>query len=369
MGGGRHSHSRDACREPEPKLGITREVAAVCRLREEALEELLELRPPSRPQDLTKLWLQEAKALLSRHSPGEVLGALERLRKEDPKISPDLDPHLGADAQPPVKSLIQDCWVDVGEVWDRVSAVASRLPPLRLRLLQLQQEIHQRLEGDPQAQEAARLMVEAARLSGARAALTKQAQELRGSLMGSPESALEPLRRQLQEGKQRLSRRWIQLQALAESNGKLLAQLRPLQAQPPRGRCCRWRRCGGSCSSCGGRGQRRGAWPAEGAWPEKPRPSAEGVASAELLPQLQALSNEIRQLIQDWPRLQDTISQWWQQPAQWTPAPAPRQHPLLPLAEALVAGQPYPGLAPPPPLSPAHQRRGRAGPEGGKPRP
>ncbi|KAM9514359.1 uncharacterized protein ACIB01_018931 [Guaruba guarouba] len=152
-------------------------------------------------------------------------------RGKDPKISPDLDPDLGADAQPPMKSLIQDCWVDVGELWDRVSAVASRLPPLRLRMLQLQQEIHQHFEGDPQAQEAARLMVEAARLSGARAALTKQAQELRGSLMDSPESALEPLRRQLQEGKQRLSRRWIQLQALAESNGKLLAQLRPLQAQ------------------------------------------------------------------------------------------------------------------------------------------
>ncbi|KAM9548911.1 uncharacterized protein ACIB01_009387 [Guaruba guarouba] len=103
-----------------------------------------------------------------------------------------------------MKSLIQDSWVDVGELWDCISAVISRLPRLRLWLLQLQQEIHQHFEGDPQAQQAARLMLEASGLSGAQAALTQQAQELWGSPMDSPESALEPLRRWLQEGKQRL---------------------------------------------------------------------------------------------------------------------------------------------------------------------
>ncbi|XP_061299454.1 uncharacterized protein LOC133263630 [Pezoporus flaviventris] len=218
-----------ACREPGPKVGLTSKLAAVCKLREEALEELLGLRPLSRPQDLTLLWLQEAKALLNQHSPEEVLEALQTLRKGYPKISPDLDPD--PDAQPPMKTLIQDYWEDVGGLWDLIHSSASRLSPLRLRLLQLQEEIQQRLEGDPKAQQAARLMLEAAGLSGAREALIQQVQDLRGSPMDSPEAALGPLRRQLQEGKQRLSRRWIQLRALAASNGKLRAQLRLLQAQ------------------------------------------------------------------------------------------------------------------------------------------
>ncbi|XP_061331666.1 uncharacterized protein LOC133280757 [Pezoporus flaviventris] len=225
-----------AHREPGPKVGLTSKLPAVCKLREEALEELLGLRPlapcrdcPPRPQDLTLLWLQEGKALLNQHSPEEVLEALQTLRKGYPKISPDLDPD--PDAQPPMKTLIQDYWEDVGGVWDLIHSSASRLSPLRLRLLQLQEEIQQRLEGDPKAQQAARLMLEAVGLSGAREALIQQVQDLRGSPMDSPETALGPLRRQLQEGKQRLSRRWIQLRALAASNGKLRAQLRPLQAQ------------------------------------------------------------------------------------------------------------------------------------------
>ncbi|XP_061334881.1 HAUS augmin-like complex subunit 5 [Pezoporus flaviventris] len=218
-----------AHREPGPKVGLTSKLAAVCKLREEALEELLGLRPLSRPQDLTLLWLQEAKALLNQHSPEEVLEALQTLRKGYPKISPDLDPD--PDAQPPMKTLIQDCWEDVGGLWDLIHSSASRLSPLRLRLLQLQEEIQQRLEGDPKAQQAARLMLEAVGLSVAREALIQQVQDLRGSPMDSPEAALGPLRRQLQEGKQRLSRRWIQLRALAASNGKLRAQLRLLQAQ------------------------------------------------------------------------------------------------------------------------------------------
>ncbi|XP_061317842.1 uncharacterized protein LOC133273558, partial [Pezoporus flaviventris] len=147
------------------------------------------------------------------------------------KISPDLDPNPDPDAQPHMKTLIQDCWVDVGGLWDLIHSSATRLSPLRLWLLQLQEEIQQHLEGDPKAQQAARLMLEAAGLSGAREALIQQVQELRGSPMDSPEAALGPLRRQLQEGKQRLSRCWIQLQALAPSNEKLRAQLCPLQAQ------------------------------------------------------------------------------------------------------------------------------------------
>ncbi|XP_061232787.1 HAUS augmin-like complex subunit 5 [Neopsephotus bourkii] len=369
-----------AHRNPQPKPGIKMKVAAVCRLREEALEELLELRPLSRPQELTMLWLQEAKALLNQHSPEEVLEALERLRKGYPKISPD------PDAQPAMKSLIQDCWVDVGGLWDLVPPLASRLPTLRLRLLQLQGEIQLHLEGDPRAQEAARLMLEAAGLSGARGALLQQSRDLWGSPIEPAEAALGPLKRRLQEGKQRLSHRWIQLRALAAANGKLRAQLRPLQAQvlgavrPPPGLQGEGQRLLEALSMLGKervplpqspaysplqpirralgmaeseppqgallraaalreeleqlRGeleQLRGAWSAQGAGPVKPRPPrgpAVGVAIAELLPQLQMVSKHVRQRIENWPHLQDIVSQWWEQPAQWIPAASPSNIPF-----------------------------------------
>ncbi|XP_030331326.1 HAUS augmin-like complex subunit 5 [Strigops habroptila] len=376
-----------AHREPEPKPGTEPEVAAVCRLREEALQELLEPRPLLMPQDRTMLWMQEAKALLNQHSPTEVLGALERLRKGgvagDPNISPapdpDLPPNLDPAAPAPAESLIQDCWVTVGELWELVPPLASRLPPLRLRLLQLQHEIHQHLGGDPQAQEAARLVLEAVGLAGARGALTRQSRELRGGPGGSPKPALDPLRRRLQQGKEQLSTRWFRLRALAAANGRLRAQLRPLQdraqgaARPPPSlqgegqrllETLRMMGTGGaplpprpahnplepiSCAlgmatseplqgallrAAALRAELRelqGAGPARGAGPGKPRPPrghVVGVASAKLLPQLRALSNQTRQRIEDWPRLQDVVSQWWEQPAQWTLAPPPDDVPF-----------------------------------------
>ncbi|XP_062463284.1 HAUS augmin-like complex subunit 5, partial [Pezoporus occidentalis] len=379
------SQISSAHREPGPKVGLTSKVAAVCKLREEALEELLGLRPLSRPQDLTLLWLQEAKALLNQHSPEEVLEALQTLGKGYPKISPDLDPNPDPGAQPHMKALIQDCWVDVGGLWDLIHSSASRLSPLRLRLLQLQEEIQQRLEGHPKAQQAARLMLEAAGLSRAQEALIQQVQELRGSPMDSPEAALGPLRRQLQEGKQRLSRRWIQLRALGAPNGKLQAQLRPLQAQargavrlppglqgegqrlqealsmlgkervplppspaqsplqpirralgmaesePPQGALLRAAELRGELEQLQGAWSEQRAWSEQGAGPLKPHPPrapAEGVAIAKLLPQLQALSIRVQQCLEGWPHLQDVISQWWEQPAQWIPATPPGNIPF-----------------------------------------
>ncbi|XP_057277665.1 LOW QUALITY PROTEIN: uncharacterized protein LOC130605873, partial [Pezoporus wallicus] len=338
---------------------------------------------PPRPQDLTLLWLQEAKALLNQHSPEEVLEALQTLRKGYPKISPDLDPDPDPDAQPPMKTLIKDCWEDVGGLWDLIHSSASRLSPLRLRLLQLQEEIQQRLEGDPKAQQAARLMLEAAGLSGAREALIQQVQDLRGSPMDSPEAALGPLRRQLQEGKQRLSRRWIQLRALAPSNEKLRAQLHLLQSrgavrlppglqgegqrlqealsmlgkervplppspahsplqpirralgmaesEPPQGALLWAAELRGSWNSCRGRGQRKGRRQRKGGpWnPRPPRGDPRGVRGhGRAPPQLQALSIRVQQCLEGWPHLQDVISQWWEQPAQWIPATPPSNIPF-----------------------------------------
>ncbi|KAM9514358.1 uncharacterized protein ACIB01_018929 [Guaruba guarouba] len=126
------------------------------------------------------------------------------------------------------------------------------------------------------------------------------------------------------------------------------------ESEPPQGALLQVAALRGELQQRRGAWPVEGAWPAERAWPEKPRPSAEGVASAELLPQLQALSNEIRQLIQDWPRLQDIISQWWQQPAQWTPAPPPGNIPFSHWLKrwsraSLALGLPRPlPLAPPP---------------------
>ncbi|XP_065520338.1 thyroid receptor-interacting protein 6-like isoform X1 [Lathamus discolor] len=260
-----------------------------------------------------------------------------------------------------------------------------------------------------------RLMVEAAGLSGARGALLQQGRELWGSPMDCPKAALGPLRGRLQEGKQRLSHRWVQLRALAASNGKLQAQLRPLQAQaleavrpppelqgegqrllevlsmlgkrrvplppspahsplqpirralgmaesePPQGALLRVAALRGELQ------QLRGAWPAQGAGPEKPRPprgEARGGRGQHHAPPPAAGA------VQSAPAAHQGLAPppGCRQPMVGAAGPvdrsrAPRQHPLLPLAEALDPGLPCPGLAPPPPFSPAHQRRGRAGPE------
>ncbi|XP_065520340.1 uncharacterized protein LOC136006219 isoform X2 [Lathamus discolor] len=248
-----------------------------------------------------------------------------------------------------------------------------------------------------------RLMVEAAGLSGARGALLQQGRELWGSPMDCPKAALGPLRGRLQEGKQRLSHRWVQLRALAASNGKLQAQLRPLQAQaleavrpppelqgegqrllevlsmlgkrrvplppspahsplqpirralgmaesePPQGALLRVAALRGELQ------QLRGAWPAQGAGPEKPRPPrgpAVGVASTTLLPQLQALSNQLRQRIKDWPHLQDVASQWWEQPAQWIEAEPPGSIPFSHWLKRWTQASHVLGLPRPLPLAP-----------------
>ncbi|XP_069630775.1 HAUS augmin-like complex subunit 5 isoform X4 [Haliaeetus albicilla] len=170
----------------EPEVLVS--VRAVCRMRAEALEAGLEPRPPEETRDplgaANERWLRAAKAVLSSHAPGAVLWALECLARERtrpprPRKS-DLDPDLDPEAPPTVKTLIEESWGAVGGLWARLPPLATRLPPLRLRLSRLRRRLAQRLGGDPKTQDAARLALEVAWLTGARGALHRGVQKLRG---------------------------------------------------------------------------------------------------------------------------------------------------------------------------------------------
>ncbi|XP_072704270.1 uncharacterized protein [Ciconia boyciana] len=246
--------------EPE----VLASVRAVCRIRAEALEELLEPRPRGETQPLMAVanqrWLRAAEALLGRHPPGAVLGALRLLARESarppppPKTDPDpdLDPDLDPQAPPTIKSLIRECWGAVGGLWGRLPPLAARLHPLRPRLARLRRQLAQRLGGDPKSQRAARLALEAAGLTGARRALARGCKNYGAG--GPPKPALGELRRRLHRERQRVGRRQRRLQALARATRTLKGQLRPLQARvrAPQNR--------GVPKTQGGVGRRRPGW-------------------------------------------------------------------------------------------------------------
>ncbi|XP_068779511.1 HAUS augmin-like complex subunit 5, partial [Struthio camelus] len=70
----------------------------------------------------------------------------------------------------------------------------------------------------------------------------------------------------------------------------------------------------------------------------RPAPDGQGLAAAlraqaeaeaaSLLPRLQAVARQCQRRVDDWPRLQALVSQWWEQPAQWALAPPPGRPPL-----------------------------------------
>ncbi|KAM9604069.1 HAUS augmin-like complex subunit 5 isoform 2-T2 [Morphnus guianensis] len=413
----------------EPEVLVS--VRAVCGMRAEALEAGLEPRPPEETRDLmdaaNERWLRAAKAVLSRHAPGAVLWALEHLARERTRpprprktdLDPDLDPDLGPEAPPTMKKLIEESWGAVGGLWGRLPPLAARLPPLRLRLARLRQRLAQRLGGDPKIQEAARLALEVAWLTGARGALNRGVQKLRGGATvatAPPKFSSGEPRRRLLRARRRLTRRQRRLQALATATGTLKKRLRPLQNQvggvaqaglgaaPPalarEGE--RLRRLLGELGALGeprpgpapdpllpachalglppykapqgalcraaalrqelrGRGPRAG--PREGAGPPQPHPvvgRAVGGAGTELLPRLRLLAAQTHQRIEAWPRLQALISQWWEQPAQWTLAPPPGNIPFshwmqrwTRAAHALPCPRPLPSA---PPTHPAERR-------------
>ncbi|XP_074874846.1 HAUS augmin-like complex subunit 5 [Buteo buteo] len=227
----------------EPEVLVS--VRAVCRMRAETLEAGLEPRPPEETRDrldaANERWLRAAEAVLSSHAPGAVLWALECLARERTRpprprksdLDPELDPGLDPEAPPTVKKLIEESWGAVGGVWGRLPPLAARLPPLRLRLSRLRQRLAQRLGGDPRSREAARLALEAAWLAGARGALRRGVQKLRGGATPPPPPNLtagEP-RRRLRRARERLGRRQRRLRALAAATGTLRKRLRRLQEQ------------------------------------------------------------------------------------------------------------------------------------------
>ncbi|XP_049653304.1 HAUS augmin-like complex subunit 5, partial [Accipiter gentilis] len=381
----------------EPEVLVS--VRAVCRMRAEALEAGLEPRPPEEtrepPDAANERWLRAAKAVLSRHAPGAVLWALEHLARERtrPPRPPrpwksDLDPDLDPEAPPTVKKLIEECWGAVGGLWGQLPPLAARLPPLRLRLSRLRQRLTQRLGGDPKIQDAARLALEVAWLTGARGALNRGVQKFGGggttAATTPPNFSTEEPRRRLRLLRHRLKRRQRRLRTLAAATGTLKKRLRPLQKQvrgvaqaelgvappalaqegerlrqllvelgalgeprpgpapDPLLRIChalglppykapQWALCRAAALRQELRGRGSRAEPGEGAEPPQPHPvlgRAAGGANTELLPRLRLLAAQSHQRIEAWPRLQALVNQWWEQPAQWTLAPPPGNIPF-----------------------------------------
>ncbi|KAM6319714.1 HAUS augmin-like complex subunit 5 [Podargus strigoides] len=400
----------EALLEPRPSLEAQQLLKAADERWLQAAEALLSHHPPQ-----ALLWALE-------------LLAQESARRRMPE--PDLDPEGDPKAPPTVKELIQESWGAVGEVWGRMPHLAQRLHPMRLRLLRLHQELSHRLGGDPKTLRAARLALKAAGLEGARRALVGGVQELGGG-RGPPKPPLHEQWQQLQQERKRVNWRQRRLRAMAEANTTLGGRLNPLKAQVQRvglegvgrslptllGEGQRLQRLLGEMGGIGTAppgpappdpllpicrtlgvplhegsrgalpraaalrqelrelrrraGLNEGAWPPQGAWPNL-SPSrvrgAVGVANAELLPCLRLVAARTRECIQDWPRLQELVSQWWEQPAQWLLATPPGSsapfsywlHRWSQAAQSLAPSCPRPL----PPAPPTREGRGQ-----GKPRP
>ncbi|XP_057886338.1 uncharacterized protein LOC131087007 [Melospiza georgiana] len=192
---------------------------------------------------------------------------------------------------------------------------------------------------------------------GRRAALKPLQEQVVGVARAGPGSALPPLegerlrRRQLALGAlgalgaepRPLAQTTPPLQGLAQemgvAQGSLLSQAAILRQQLRQGALC----------------LRRGAGPALGAEPEQLAPPPLTVEEAELLARLRLVREGCEQRIRVWPRLQELVSQWWAQPAQWVlatpPGCAPFSHWLQRWRAATHALQatPTPEEAPPTP--------------------
>ncbi|XP_063022523.1 HAUS augmin-like complex subunit 5 isoform X2 [Melospiza melodia melodia] len=297
----------------EPEVLVS--IKALCKAREAELQRPHPHRAASPPGKAQKApdWSEQAEAVLIGHSPEAVLWALEVLANQSTR---DLlaGPAPSAEAPPTLKSLLQ---------------------------LHLQQRL--------------RFLSTATR--GRRAALKPLQEQVVGVARAGPGSALPPL-----EG-ERLRRRQLALGAL----GALGEEPRPLaQTTPPlQGLAQEMGVAQGSLLSQaailrqqlrqGALRLRRGAGPALGAEPEQLAPPPLTMDEAKLLARLRLVREGCEQRIRDWPRLQELVSQWWAQPAQWVlatpPGCAPFSHWLQRWRAATHALQatPIPEEAPPTP--------------------
>ncbi|KAM7013520.1 HAUS augmin-like complex subunit 5 [Passerculus sandwichensis] len=265
----------------EPEVLVS--IKALCKAREAELQRPRPHRAANHPGKAQEApdWSEQAEAVLIGHSPEAVLWALEVLANQSTR---DLlvGPTPSAEAPPTLKSLLQ---------------------------LHLQQ----------------RLRFLSAATRGRRAALKPLQEQVVGVARAGPGSALPPL-----EG-ERLRRRQLALGAL----GALGEEPRPLaQTTPPlQGLAQEMGVAQGSLLSQaailrqqlrqGALRLRRGVGPALGAEPEQLAPPPLTVDEAELLARLRLVREGCEQRIRVWPRLQELVSQWWAQPAQWVLATPP----------------------------------------------
>ncbi|XP_064496591.1 HAUS augmin-like complex subunit 5 isoform X3 [Pseudopipra pipra] len=356
--------------EPE----VLASIRSLCMSREG--EEFLEPRPPNRdPQELRKDWLEKAEAELDRYHPEEVLWALEALANHSTRWAWPL-PAPSPEAPPTTKELIQECWMLVGGIW-------GSLPPLIFQLNQLQRSLNElvpKLGGDPNI----RLALTRAYLGGVRGSLTRRVQELRGGL-GDPQTPpLGVLRQRLRRGRRRVLQRQRRLRLLSAATRGRQALLRILQGQvrsaagagpssaPPllEREGCRRRLALGALGALGEPLPHPGPSPLDslrrslGLGPEQPFPlllhrvaelrhelrraglpkKGEGPPPAkevcpirprpflgptpELLQRLRLVSDKCQECLEGWPRLLDTVSQWWDLPAQHIQATPPGRIPF-----------------------------------------
>ncbi|XP_064587372.1 HAUS augmin-like complex subunit 5 isoform X2 [Zonotrichia leucophrys gambelii] len=265
----------------EPEVLVS--IKALCKAREVELQRPHPHRAAHHPGKAQEApdWSEQAEAVLIGHSPEAVLWALEVLANQSTRALL-ASPAPSAEAPPTLKSLLQ---------------------------LHLQQ----------------RLRFLSATTRGRRAALKSLQEQVVGVARAGPGSAPPPLegawlrRRQLALGAlgalgaeprppaQATPPLWGLAQEMGVAQGSLLSQAAILRQQLRQGSLrLRW-----------------GAGPVLGAEPEPPAspPLTEGVA--ELLPQLRLVREDCEQRIRDWPRLQELVSQWWAQPAQWVLATPP----------------------------------------------
>ncbi|XP_032530293.1 HAUS augmin-like complex subunit 5 isoform X2 [Chiroxiphia lanceolata] len=305
--------------EPE----VLTSIRSLCMSREG--EEFLEPHPPNRDsQELRKDWLEKAEAELGQHHPEEVLWALEALTNDSMRML-RASPTPSPDAPLTTKELIQECWMLVGGVW-------GSLPPLIFQLNHLQQNLNElvpKLGGDPKI----RLALTRVYLEGVRGSLTRRVQELRGGLEDPQPPTPGVLRQRLQRGRRRVLQRQRRLRLLSAATRGRQALLRLLQGQV---RLAAGAGPGSAPPLLEREGRHRrlllGALGALGEPLPHPGPSPLDSLRRNLglgpEQRLRLVSDKCQECLEGWPRLLDTVSQWWDLPAQHIQATPPDRIPF-----------------------------------------
>ncbi|XP_062365930.1 uncharacterized protein LOC134054298 isoform X2 [Cinclus cinclus] len=252
----------------------------------------------------------------SGHSSPPMLSQLAQLRQ---KLEL-LQPHLGRDES--IRTAARLCMAQVG--------LSAYLESLNWGLQELEGESPETSKSTPKSEpkleqkSAPRWEQRSALRSEQRWAPKKESKSEsesapKSDLKLEPKSDLEQLRQQIQKGRRRVLQQClrfliatsreccVQLHS-AQEEGALLSRVAGLKQELHQGMLCVHRRAGLGLG--------------EGPEPEQlPLPHPEGMT--ELVPQLQLVRDCSQQQIMAWPQLEQRVSQWWTQPAQWTLATPP----------------------------------------------